>query len=282
MVFDHANADFTSRGFITTWRGESWSTPLPLTADDPEGEIGSGHVAHATMDELAYVWIGKKMDPAHHFVAQWRWFDGKNWSAARPFTDGTQDAWHANVERRPDGSVLAGWDVGTGGMATTLYVADGRDGSFGAAENLSVAPGLSGERPHFAFGADGTDHIAWFHKDRGRPMQVYVRSGRPGAWSATVDAPADGYGGFHFDPDIAINSAGVRVLIWGWDAGNDAELVYAFDRGDGFGPPTKVADVNWGKPGLPSLAVSPDGRFHAVWNQGVRGENHVYYATLEL
>jgi hypothetical protein len=259
-----------------------WSRPTPLTPDDPQGEIGSGHVAQGPGDQLAYVWIGKKMDPAHRFVARWRWFDGERWSAPRSFSDGSADAWHANVERRPDGTVLAGWDVGTGGLETTLFVSEGRDGAFSEPESLSAPPGRPGERPHFAFGADGVDHVTWFHKERGRPVHVYVRSGRPGAWSDRIDVPTDGYGGFHFDPDLAIDGDGNRVLVWGWDAGDDAELVYSIDRGQGFSRPAKVADLDWGKPGLPSITVAPDGRFHVVWNQGVRGENHVYAATLAL
>ena len=38
-----------------------------------------------------------------------------------------------------------------------------------------------------------------------------------------------------------------------------AEMVYAIDRGDGWSAPRKIADIDWGKPGLPSLDVSADG-----------------------
>ena len=282
LVFDHAQPDFTSRGYVTTWSEGVWSEPLALTPDDPEGEVGSGHVADALDDDLVYVWIGKKMDPQHRFVARARVRTEGTWGPAVALTDGTEDAWHTNAERRPDGSILAGWDVGTGGGETRLFVAEARDGRFSTPEDLSVPPGQPGERIHFAFGPDGTDHLTWFHKVAGRPLGVSVRSGRPGAWSSAVDSPSAGVGGFHFDPDIAVNAAGVRVLVWGWDAGADAELLYSVDRGEGWSRPAKVADLDWGKPGLPSIAVDPKGRFHVVWNQGVRGENHVYAATLEV
>ena len=90
MVFDHAQPDFSSRGWLTTWAGGAWSAPTPLTPDDPSAEIGSGHVAHGPGDTLAYVWIGKKMSPQHRFVARWRWFDGRcpDFSALCP--DGRQ------------------------------------------------------------------------------------------------------------------------------------------------------------------------------------------------
>ena len=94
--------------------------------------------------------------------------------------------------------------------------------------------------------------------------------------------PSRGYGGFHFDPDIAVNDSGVRVLVWGWDAGTQAELVYSVDRGQGWMPPRLVAKIGHGKPGLPSIDVDKSGRFHVVWNQGVRGYNEVYTATLEV
>ena len=277
VVFDHAKPDFTSRGYLTIWRDGVWSKPEPLTPDDG-GEIGSGHVADALGDELAYVWIGKPLSDKARFTARWRWYSGGKWSEINDFSDGTQDAWHTNVERRPDGSVLAGWDIGSGGSATTLYVSEGRAGQFTKPENLT-ATGKPGERPHFAFGKDGVDHITWFHKEGGQPIAVYVRSGRPGAWGP-VDEPSAGLGGFHFDPDVAINDAGVRLLVWGWDAGQDAEMVYSVNSGKGWSAPQKIADINWGKPGLASVSVDPQGAFHVVWNQGVRGDNKVYYAKL--
>ena len=214
VVYDHAMPDMTSRGYLTVWDGSGWSTPEPLTPDDG-GEIGSGHVAHDAAGGLAYIYIGKALGREHHFQARWRWRVGGEWSDIQAFTDGAQDAWHTNVERRPDGSVLAGFDVGVGGAETTLFVVEGRDGRFGKLENLS-ASGPRGERPHFAFGSDGTDHIAWFHKQGGKPIHIYVRSGRPGKWGPAQE-PSRGYGGFHFDPDIAINKDGVRCIVWGWD-----------------------------------------------------------------
>lgn len=279
VVFDHTLPDFTGQGYLTTWRDGAWSTPEPLTAADG-GEVGSGHVADGPGDELVYVWIGKPLSPEARFVARWRWFKDGAWGPPQAFSDGKEDAWHTNVERRPDGSVLAGWDIGSGGSATTLYVAEGRGGRFSTPEDLT-ATGKPGERPHFAFGRDGVDHITWFHKEAGKPVAIYVRSGRPGAWGPVAE-PSKGFGGFHFDPDIAINDAGVRVLVWGWDAGDDAEMVYSVDRGQGWSAPRKIADIDWGKPGLASISVDPAGRFHVVWNQGVRGENKVYYAKLEV
>ena len=277
MCWDHAAEDFHSRGWLTLWDGSAWSTPEALTPDDPQGEIGSGHIANGTGESLYYVWIGKQMTPDDHFKAMGRIFDGSSWSDPVAFTDGAADAWHTNVERRPDGSVLAGWDVGMGGSATTLYLVEGRDGSWGDVENLSDS-GPLGERPHFAFGDE--DHVTWFHKEKAvGPIAVYVRSGGPGEWSPAVQ-PSEGYGGYHFDPDIEINHEGDRVLVWGWDGGDQAELVYAVDTGDGWSKPLRVATIGEGKPGLPSISVSSDGDFHVVWNHGVRGRNDVYYARL--
>lgn len=278
VAFDHALPDMTSRGYLTAWRDGSWSAPEALTPDDG-GEIGSGHVAHGAGEDLAYVYIGKALGPEHRFQARWRWFTGGAWSPVAAFTDGSADAWHTNVERRPDGSVLAGYDVGVGGGATTLYLTDGRDGAFGAPEDMT-ATGPTGERPHFAFGPDGRDHVAWFHKEQGRPLHVYTRAGRPGAWGPAAE-PSAGFGGYHFDPDLAVNAAGTLCLVWGWDGGDQAELVYALDEGAGWTAPALVARVGWGKPGLASIDADAAGRFHVVWNQGVRGSNHVYYARLD-
>ena len=68
--------------------------------------------------------------------------------------------------------------------------------------------------------------------------------------------------------------------MWGWDAGEDAEMVYSLNRGSGWEPPKKIADIDYGKPGLASIVDDATGAFHIVWNQGVRGQNEVYYARL--
>ena len=279
VVYDHALKDFRSRGYFTAWANDRWTEPLALTPDDG-GEVGSGHIAHGVGDTLAYVYIGKQLSPTDHFQARYRWFTDGQWGPVGTFTDGEIDAWHTNVERRPDGSMLAGWDVGLGGAETTVYVVEGRDGRWTQPENIS-ASSSPGERVHFAFGSDGTDHLTWFHKVAGRPIHIYTRSGRPGSWGPT-QTPSQGYGGFHFDPDIAINARGVRCLVWGWDGGDDAELVYSIDPGGGWMPPRRVASIGWGKPGLPSVDVDSTGRFHVIWNQGIRGYNEVYTSILEV
>ena len=278
VVYDHAQENFESQGFITRWNDGTWSSPTALTPDDG-GEVGSGHIAHGLGDTLAYVYIAKKLDPTDHFQARYRWYVNGQWQDVGTFTDGTVDAWHTNVERRPDGSLLAGWDVGMGGSETTVYVTEGREGKWTTPENIS-ASAKPGERVHFAFGPDGRDHLTWFHKTAGRPQHIYVRSGKPGRWGS-VEEPSRGYGGYHFDPDIAVNDRGVRCLVWGWDGGAQAELVYSLDRGQGWSPPARIASIGWGKPGLPSIDVDQNGRFHVIWNQGVRGYNEVYAATLE-
>jgi hypothetical protein len=278
VVFDHMLPDFTSRGYLTTWDGGAWSAPEPLT---PAGavEVGSGHIARGTGDELAYVYIGRSVEQGARFQAWSRWHRGGAWQPATALSDGSQDAWHTNVERRPDGSVMMGFDIGTGGSETTLYTTQGRDGAFAPLEDMT-ATGRPGERPHFAFELDGTDHVTWFHKEQGLPVHVYVRSGGPGRWGS-VEEPSAGYGGFHFDPEIAVNDAGTLCLVWGWDAGAQAEMVYSLRRDGRWDPPRRIATIGEGKPGLASLVAGPDGRFHVVWNQGVRGSNLVHYASLD-
>ena len=277
IVYDHAEADFRSRGWLRTRSPAGvWDTATPLTPDG-DREMGSGHIANGPGEDLAYVYIGKPFGEANRFVATGRWRQSGEWSSTTEFSDGSADAWHSNVERRPDGTVLAGYDVGNGGGETTLFTVNGANGKFESPENMS-ASSHPGERPNFAF-APNVDWITWFHKVAGVPVHVYVRSGKPGAWGQSTEL-GEGLGGFHFDPDIAVNAAGVLCAVWGWDGGDDAELVYNINRGSGWEPAKKVAEINWGKPGLPSIDADSAGAFHVVWNQGVRGSNEVYYAKL--
>lgn len=278
VVYDHALEDFSSRGYMTIYRDGQWSEPEVLTPDDG-GEIGSGHVAQTVGDGLAYIYIAKKIGPEFKFQARYKWFDGQDWSVPTALSDGIEDAWHTNVERRPDGTVLAGYDIGTGGAATTLFLVNSKGDGFEPPLNITKS-GRSGERPHFAFHTDGTDTVTWFHKEKGQPIHIYVRQIKAGQWGA-VEEPSVGFGGYHFDPDIAVNKDGTLCLVWGWDAGEDSEMVYSINKGSGWSSPKKIADINWGKPGLASIDVDSAGQFHIVWNQGVRGYNEVYYAKLE-
>ena len=291
VVYDHALDDFSSRGYISIFQDGKWSSQEVLT---PEGkkEVGSGHIADGKNGELAYLYIGKQLGPKYKFQARYRWFDGTTWSDIGYLSDGREDTWHTNVERRPDGTFLGGYDIGTGGAATTLYLVDGRQGRFSSPINIS-RQSRPGERPHFAFfEKEGfiTDYVTWFHKERGQPKHIYVMQSQPNPvgvgkidisqWS-NLQEPSQGYGGFHFDPEIAVNQDGTLCLVWGWDSGEDAELIYSINKGEGWSSPQKVADMNWGKPGLSSIDVDSTGNFHVVWNQGVRGYNEVYYAKLE-
>ncbi|HCH64421.1 MAG TPA: hypothetical protein DFR83_16565 [Deltaproteobacteria bacterium] len=282
VVFDLADPGPASRGYFTEWREGRWSEPSPLTSGAADQEVGSGHVANGDGDWLAYVWIGKQVGMEHRFRAWSRWYDGSAWQTPVALSEGRADAWHTNVERRPDGSMLVGFDIGTGGAETTLYVAEGRNGRFSPLEDLT-ATGTPGERPHFAFVPSGDgyiDHVTYFHKVRGKPVHVYTRTGGPGRWGPPEE-PSKGYGGFHFDPEIAADETGRVCLVWGWDSGREAELVYAIRSPNGvWSAPRRVASLRSGKPGLASLVAGPDGAFHVVWNQGVRGSNEVYYARL--
>ena len=101
LVFDKAEEDFRSRGFLTYRKEGVWTAPEPLTQPGAF-EIGSGHVAHGLAENLAYVYIGKQLGPQHRFQATGRWLMDGEWQEPVFFSDGTEDAWHTNVERRPD------------------------------------------------------------------------------------------------------------------------------------------------------------------------------------
>ena len=71
-------------------------------------EVGSGHIADGNNGELVYMFIGKQLGPEYKFQARYRWFDGASWSDIKYLSDGKEDTWHTNVERRPDGTFF-GW-----------------------------------------------------------------------------------------------------------------------------------------------------------------------------
>lgn len=274
VTWDRAGSDFRSRGWLRERGTDGWNEAVPLTADGDQ-EIGSGHIA-VVGDDVAYVYIGKQLGMQYRFRAYWRWRHDGEWSEPVAWSDGTSDAWHTNIQARPDGSVLAGYDLGTGGGETTTYVVNGRNGTFDAPENIS-ATSHPGERVHFGFGAE--DWLGWFHKVGGSPLHVYVRSGRPGAWGASTDL-ATGYGGYHYDPFLAVSQQGLPAVVWGWDGGAQAELLYSVFRAGRWSTPLQAAAVKDGKPELPSMDVDASGRFHVVWANGDRGRTRIWYTTI--
>ncbi len=277
VVWDRAESDFRSRGWLRERGPDGWNEAVPLTEDGPR-EVGSGHIA-VVGEDVAYVYIGKELGMEHRFRAYWRWRHDGTWSKEQAWTDGTQDAWHTNVQAAPDGSVIAGYDVGVGGSETTTFVVAGRDGRFDAPENLR-ATSQPGERVHFGFGGGNPVWLAWFHKREQRPLHVYVRGGRPGAWGPTTDL-AQGYGGYHYDPFVAVNRQGVPAVVWGWDGGSVAELLLSTFTGGRWSAPLQVGAVGKGKPELPSMDVDSAGRYHLAWSQGERGRTQVYVTTVQ-
>lgn len=275
VAWDRAEADFRSRGWLRERGPAGWEEAVPLT-EGGDQEIGSGHIA-VIGDDIVYVYIGKPIGMQYRFRAYWRWRRDGAWSPAEAWSDGTADAWHTNVQARPDGSVLAGYDLGTGGGETLTYVVDGRSGGFSAPENVT-ATSHPGERVHFGFSPDGADWLTWFHKVSALPLHVYVRSGRPGAWGPTTDL-ATGFGGYHYDPFLAVSPQGVPVVVWGWDGGQEAELLVSVHRDGRWSPPRQITAVGEGKPELPSVDVDASGRLHLVWAHGVRGRTRIWYTS---
>lgn len=281
VSWDHSDpaVSFAGRVMLSTWRAGAWSAPEALT-EAGQVEVGSAHVADATGDDLAVVWIQRALEPGQPFVAMGRWRVKGRWGAAAPLPSpggaaDAREAWHTNVERRPDGAVLAGWDLGPGGGQNQVLFSVGRDGSWEAPIDASAGQ-FWGERPHFAFLGE-TLFSAWFHRVDDQPLRVYERDPE-----GSVTNLSGGLGGFNFDPDIAVNAAGVRCAVWGWDGGGDADLVYSLNRGQGWSRPARVAHLADRKPGLPSLTVSPDGTFHVVWAHWIRGTSDIYYSNLKL
>ncbi len=273
VAWDRADEHFYGQGWLRERGDEGWGEAVALTAGG-NVELSSGHIA-AVGHDLVYVYIEKPMSPQHRFVAKWRWRRDGTWSEPVAFSDGKLDAWHSNVSARPDGSVLATYDVGQGGGATTLYVVEGKDRKFGGPQALA---GVQGERLHFAHTAEG-DWLTWFLKTATFPRQVFVTGGKPGAWSPAAEL-SQGMGGYHYDPFAVTLPGGDPVVVWAYDGGTVSSLAYSVRRDGAWTAPRMLEPVGPGKAELPSVSVGPDGRVHAVWAQGVAGKTTTWHAEL--
>lgn len=282
VSWDHTDTSqgFAGQVFVSEWRG-AWSSPEALTPLDGR-EVGSAHVADVgDAADLAVVWIERRLEPGAPFRAVSRWRRGGTWTEPEALGEiGAGESWHTNVERLFDGDVMAVWDTGPGGGENRVWQARGGDGTWTAP--VAVDPAHPGERPQVASWTTfvGTSNaIVWFHRIFDQPLHIWL-------WQTDVATRdlADGLGGYHFDPDVAVRLDGALVAVWGWDGGSDAALVYSLGYGGQWTPPARVADLPGAdqgfKPGLPSLTVTPDGVTHVSWAWWRRGESSVWTASL--
>lgn len=144
----------------------------------------------------------------------------------------------------------------------------------GVPSRANAAPSLAsdGSRVALAWGArdprGGTDvHVA-VSADGGRTFGAPVRVS-DGAGTARL--------GGEMPPRVAIAGSRVDVL---WTSRGDATAILAarsLDGGRTFGPPRSLQQsASAGDRGWPALAVTPEGRVHAVWldHRGAAGAHH--------
>lgn len=281
VSYDHAQKDFTGQVFMVHQTSGGWSQPERIS-EATGVETSSSHLAFEPDGTLTVVWLSRNPQPGGRSDVLMRSRSpGGSWSGISTQYQGNQDALHSNIMRGAGmGIDVVGFDLMPRPGYRQVRIAVIRDGRIGPFRPVGDAD-LSTERPNFGFGADGTLFAAWTDSYQGARVGVSYVTGRLEGDEASWSEPGritKGFRGGHYDPDIAGNSRGDVVLVWAWQDGEKASILYSRWEKGRFSAPRQIHPVI-GMTSLPSIYAAPSGQFHLVWNHGSPDATEVMYTA---
>ncbi len=151
------------------------------------------------------------------------------------------------------------------------------------AANLQITGNQTSNKasPDLAVGADGTAYAAWAD-DRNGNNDIYFSKLTPGGvWSANVKVSDDPDSARQEQPSVAVDAAGNVLVIWVDYRSGDYNSGLAEVRASRLAAGTStwsasvaVADAT-SKPLRTDLAIRPDGRALAVWEDAATGQYEI-------
>jgi uncharacterized repeat protein (TIGR01451 family) len=126
--------------------------------------------------------------------------------------------------------------------------------------------------PRWAVDADNALHTVWTCAT----VICYARRGSDGAWS-TPEAITIGYGPSGW-PDLSVTGDGVAHVVWHSRTTGNEEIYYAQRRPDGSWSWMENVSDNASNSEYVRIAADSSGILHAIWRDGTREKEDVYYA----
>jgi PASTA domain len=195
-----------------------------------------------------------------------------SWLGPQDLSPAGQDAFAPQVALDPAGNEVAVWALVDGGRYAVQAAARPAGGRWGAPQDLSAA-GENADDPQVALNPGGDAVAVWRHwRDSSATVQAAVRPAR-GKWGVPQDLSVAGV--VASGPDIALDSAGNAVAVWGRYNGNDFILQAAVrPAGGAWGAPQDLSAPGRDNGG-PQVALDSAGNAVVLWTRYGNGSNGV-------
>lgn len=220
-------------------KGAHWSTKIifneSVSCYQPEIAAGPGNKLHVVYEYNLLVDPNTQQhvkEIYHRSSAN----GGASWSTAANISSST-----SYISELPDisvdrsGTVVVAWQEVTGSDTEIFW--NKNSGTWTTPQNLSNSPSLGDFSPALMFSKSGEFRAVWSRRMSSSPTgdsDIYGRTYRLGAWSATPQIVADNSGQSE-DPAIADNGSGNSILAWADNTTTPANFeIYAGQTAGGF------------------------------------------------
>jgi len=246
---------------VNRFNGSSWGS-AELIETDNAGDALWPQIAFDSNGNALAVWVQKN---GVRYNIQANRFDGSNWGTAELIeTDNTGDALWPQIALDGNGNALAVW-AQDDGTRTNIRVNRFNGLSWGAAELIETDNAGDALWPQIAFDSNGNALAVWAQNDG---VRYNIRANRfNGArWGSAEQIETDNAEDA-FSPQIAIDSNGNALALWGQYDGTRTNIWANRFNGTGWGVAGLIETDNVGSAFGPQIAFDSSGKAFAVWVQ---------------
>jgi hypothetical protein len=252
--------DFLARIYFTSFDGENWSTPVPIT--DTLGMDWTPNIAVDTLGFPHVVWGSYATGEIYH-----QGFNGLSWSSPRNISQNAGESFFPQIAIDHKNTIHFVWHDNTTGSLVGYYRCfDGVSWS----PTVIFSDSLNEVRnPRIAIDPQNNLHVS-FHCYTGPPSSnwdVFYRKCQDGLWSNLTRLTTDTLKSS--DSDIAITSDGRPVVVWDQAGhlppiGPSTRYIYTTTLGDSaWTIPQCVANTSYSTGA--SVAIDREDCSHVVW-----------------
>jgi hypothetical protein len=249
----------------TTLYIKSWGTAMRI--DEGVDNPGIPDVAMGNSSNVIVVW-GQEDGSGISSIYSNRYVAGSGWGTPEVIENGSGEAHSPEIALDGSGNAIAVWQQADGsgiyGIYSNRYVAGS---GWGTATAIESGSGEVGE-PQIAMDSGGNAIAVWDQDDGTGINSIYANRYTVGSgWGTATAIESDDInaGG----PEIAVNSSGNAVAIWGENDGTkNSTHANHYAAGSGWGA---AADIGigtvTGEVNRNQVAIDESGNAIAIWNQ---------------
>lgn len=199
--------------------GSGWSSPVNISSN-----AGASFVPSAVVDAartLYVVW--EDSTPGNYDIFFSTKPAGGSWSSPLNISTNSGDSEFPQMVMDSQGRLHVVWQDKTPGNADIFYALRLTDGTWTPPLNISSNPGQS-MLPAIAVDSMDTIHVVWSDSSCGTYQVYYAKRSVSGIWSLPENI--SGTTGNAIPPWIAVDSTGLRHVVWSDDSTGNNEILY--------------------------------------------------------